>query len=174
MTGLRTGKHHILFSTYLTIKKFYRRSEVSQQPEWKCVGHIGDRDPIAHGGGFVYEDTTGVYDPEITWFEPAPDEDWHKTEGKTPVEVYRFIIERIPEREWWYDKLDDVARSCGRTAEDYIVEASGTVMERAMLYMDLIGYFGAFEFCQYPITMTEDEAYERYAEEMKLSLGVPR
>lgn len=66
----------------------------TQQPEWKNVGHIGDVDPIAHGGGFVYVDTTGVYPPELTWFEPGSDEQWHKTEGKTPLQVYRTVLDR--------------------------------------------------------------------------------
>jgi hypothetical protein len=24
------------------------------QPIWECIGHIGDVDPIAYGGGFIY------------------------------------------------------------------------------------------------------------------------
>jgi hypothetical protein len=66
---------------------------MTQQPSWKCIGHVGDCDPIAHGGGFIYIDTTGVYGPEMTWFEPAPDDDWHKTEGATPLQVYRLMLE---------------------------------------------------------------------------------
>ena len=138
------------------------------QPEWQYIGRIGDQDPIAYGGGFVYEDKTGVYAPEITWFEPAPDRDWHETGGKTPLAIYRLIIERDSKSEWWYDKLSDVANSNGLTIEDLQKLAhSGETMPRAALYWDLLGYFGPYQFDQEPVTMTEDEAYEKYAEEMK-------
>ena len=55
----------------------------TQQPRWKNVGHIGDVDPIAHGGGFVYEDSTGVYCPEMTYFETLDDGTWVRMRGNT-------------------------------------------------------------------------------------------
>lgn len=139
---------------------------MSEQPNWKHVGSIGDRDPIAYGGGFIYEDTTGVYAPEVTYFEPAPDEEWHKTEGKTPVTVYRFVLERDPRSEWWWERLAEVASYTTRTIEHCQADAFGTPQQQAQLYSDLISYFGAEEFDSYSTTMTEDEAYERYAAEM--------
>lgn len=63
------------------------------QPQWKLAGHVGDIDPIAFGGGFVYVDETGVYPPEMTYFEPAPDEEWHKLGDKVPVQIYRVVLD---------------------------------------------------------------------------------
>lgn len=139
----------------------------SKQPVWKHVASIGDVDPIAYGGGFVYEDTTGMYPPEVAYFDPAPDEVWHKTEGKTPLTVYRFILEPKPENEWWYDKLGEIAAFTGRTTEDLQKDAKSTIVVQANLYRDIIAYYGVTEFDQYPATMTEEEAYHKYADEMK-------
>lgn len=178
---------------------------MTEQPKWKCVGHIGDVDPIAFGGGFVYIDETGVYPPELAYFDPASDEQWHKTEGKTPVEIYRLTLDpprfktltdkgkyagifsskglRARERgdtwewynEWFVDHLDSVAASCGITKFQLLrMLFSKDAMERAHAYGDLIGCLGAHEFDQYPLTMTEDEAYLHYAEEMKLARRPPR
>lgn len=141
----------------------------TQQPNWKCIGHVGDVDPIAHGGGFVYVDETGVYGPEMTWFEPAPDEEWHKTEGKTPLQVYRILLEPQPENEWWHERLPEVARSCGVTAADMLRPFGNGSLGRAFVYMNLIQHFGAEEFDQEPATTTEDEAYAKYAGEMELA-----
>lgn len=144
----------------------------TQQPVWKHVGSIGDVCPIAHGGGFVYEDETGVYPPEVTWFEPAPDEDWHKTEGATPVTIYRFILERKPENEWWYEKLADIATFTGQTVEQLQQSLRGaSLTSQAQVYSDLIAYHGAENFDSYPLTMTEDEAYAKYDAELKVSLS---
>jgi hypothetical protein len=140
----------------------------TQQPVWKFTGHIGDVDPIAYGGAFVYQDETGVYGPEMTFFEPASDEQWHNLEGQMPVTVYRILLERNSENEWWYEKLSTVATYIGQTVADLQDIAKGTnTLALAQLYSDLISYFGAHQFDSYPVTMTEDEAYARYAMEMK-------
>lgn len=141
----------------------------TKQPVWKYAGHIGDVDPIAYGGGFVYIDETGVYGPEMTWFEPGTDEQWHETEGNTPLQVFRVLLER-PESEWWFDKLDTIASYTGQTVAELVLEAkSDNPVQVAQVYSDLIHYYGVEEFDSYPSTMTEDEAYARYAEEMRLS-----
>jgi hypothetical protein len=143
----------------------------TRQPKWKYVGAFGDVDPIAHGGGFVYEDRTGVYPPEFVYFEPGSDESWHKHRGNTPVLEFRVIIESDPESEWWYTKLPDVARTCGQSLEDYQRFAHGTTLERAFLYEGLISYFGAEEFDSYPRERTEGKAYFRYWREMRRNLN---
>ncbi len=142
----------------------------TKQPVWKYAGFVGDVDPIAYGGGFIYTDETGVYGPEMTWFEPGTDEQWHETESDTPLQVFRVLLETKPEAEWWFDKLEEIAGFTGQTAEELRLAAkSDNLVERANLYSDLIHYYGVEEFDSYPSTMTEDEAYARYAEEMKLS-----
>lgn len=141
----------------------------TKQPNWQYVGHFGV-DPIAYGGGFVYQDVTEVYPPEVTYFEPASDEQWHKLEEKTPVTIYRFILEQDSESKWWYKRLSDIALYTGRPLEEIQLDAHSTnPLTLAQLYSDLISYFGAEEFDSYPITMTEEEAYEKYAGELKLS-----
>jgi hypothetical protein len=170
---------------------------MSQQPEWEYAGHVGDVDPIAYGGGFVYADKTGVYPPELTWFEPGSDEEWKDKEGETPLQVYRLVLdpprfktltaegarhgyrtEDLPAsdrgktwhwyEEWFVADLGKVAQSCNVTKFQLLRELFSKVPQRrALAYDSLIHHFGVHEFDQYPITMTEDEAYAKYAEEMK-------
>ncbi len=140
---------------------------MTQQPEWRLAGSTGDVDPIAYGGGFIYRDATGVYPPEMTWFEPASDEEWKERGDNSRVTVYRVILEDKPEAEWWFDRLADVASFAGQQLEEMRAAAkSENLTERAWVYDSLIHYYGVEEFDSYPVTMTESEAYERFAEEM--------
>lgn len=140
----------------------------TRQPKWKCVGHVGDVDPIAYGGGFVYEDETGVYCPEMTYFEPGTDSQWHKMRGNTPLLVFRVLLERDPSKEWWWDKVPEVARFIGMSEEDFRGYAlSDSSIARADVYQSLIHYFGAEEFDSYPVRSTEGKAYFRYWREMR-------
>ena len=142
------------------------------QPIWKCIGHTGDIDPIAHGGGFVYTDITHKYGPELTHFEPGPDEEWESKRGETKLLSFQVLLESGM-REWWYDKLPDIASYTGISLEELQASAqSKDPMELAALYSALISYFGAEEFDQYPQTLTEDEAYAKFSEEMKLVRSV--
>lgn len=141
---------------------------MSEQPKWKHVGGTGDVDPIAYGGGFVYVDETGVYAPEMTYFDPESDEEWHEHGENTPLRVHRVVLEREPEKEWWWDKLPEVASTCGSTVEEFQADArSEDPLVRARVYGDLIQHFGVEEFDSYPNTTTEGEAYEQYKEEMR-------
>ncbi len=140
----------------------------TKQPVWKCIGHIGDIDPITYGGGFIYIDETNVYGPELTYFEPATDEGRQETETRenTPLKVYRIMLESGP-REWFYSELDSIASFTGRELVDVQADANSNDPVRiALLYSDLIHYFGPSEFDSYPETMTEREAYAKYASEM--------
>jgi len=144
---------------------------MTQQPKWKLAGHVGDVDPIAHGGGFVYIDETGVYGPEMTWFETLDDGTWERLQGETPVTEYRIMLDSGTE-EWWYEDLYKVVEYCGGQLKDYREYAvSSDPMVLANLYADLISYHSAYEFDQYPSTYTEDQEYERYKEEMSTSLS---
>ena len=174
---------------------------MTRQPEFEYAGHVGDVDPIAYGGGFVYVDRRGIYPPEMTWFDPSDDDLWHKLEEKTPVTVSRIVLERgciwthagrVPFYEptatpgqlrvrftkqnwrqhpqWWFERLGDVARSCGVDEfEMWNVAMFGKPLELAWLYDSLIHYYGPYEFDQYPLIMTEGGCYERYTQEMKLA-----
>ena len=138
----------------------------TKQPVWECVGHIGDVDCITYGGGFVYEDTTGVYPPEVAYFEPASDAEWHSKDDLAVCTVYRFILERDSTREWWYESLPQIASFTGiPLAELQSIARGDNVLALANLYSDLISYHGAIEFDSYPVQITEREARAKYAGE---------
>jgi hypothetical protein len=143
------------------------------QPKWKIIGGVGDINPLDFDGGFVYIDETGIYDPEIVYFEPASDEQWEKfsNEGKEdelPVLVYRVIIENDSSKEWWYKDLDEIQSYAGWSKESLKqVIKERNPLHMAALYMDLIRYYGAEEFDSYPIKMTVKEAEEKYKDEFK-------
>jgi hypothetical protein len=134
------------------------------QPQWKYLDTIGDRDPITNWGGFVYVDELGNYDPELVWFESDYNGSCYEI---TNVRISRIILERNSLEEWWYDKLQSVADFSGCPLEELQQMAiSNVYLEKALLYAYLLSYFGAYEFDQEPITLTEDEAYRKYSLEI--------
>jgi hypothetical protein len=171
----------------------------TKQPSWKCIGHIGDVDPIAYGGGFVYIDETGIYPPELTYFEPAEDSNWQENGKQSKLQKYRVVLDaprfktltdkgkrecfgtkELPANqrgntwywysEWYVKDLVSVANACGTRAFSLLRDLmSRNPMRRAFAYESLIRYFGVHEFDSYPRTLTEGEAYARFAEEMKLA-----
>lgn len=58
----------------------------TQQPVWRFLANLGDENPLEYGGYFIYEDTTGVYEPEGAIVEPL-------VNGK--YIVYRFSLDRL-------------------------------------------------------------------------------
>jgi len=175
---------------------------LTNQPIWKYAGHIGDVDPLSYGGGFVYVDETGVYPPELTYFEPATDDEWqtHRDNDKQdeiPITVYRIVLDRprfktlteegkrhsfstkeLPANErgktwYWYEEwfvrdLASVAATCDTTKFAMLRDLfSKDARERAFAYETLIQHFGANNFDSYPLTLTEKEAREQYAAELK-------
>jgi hypothetical protein len=146
----------------------------TQQPQWQIVAHIGDVDPIAHGGAFVYEDKTGAYVPEMSWFQPGTDREWSELGGATPLKIYRILLEKDSTCEWWFKDLERIARYTGIPYTRLIILAFGSTREKAELYEHLLRFFGPYEFDSDPITMTEDEAYTKYAEEMEFSRRPPQ
>ena len=156
----------------------------TKQPKWELVGNLGDVNVAAYGGFLVYKDATGVYPPEAEVYEPNEDESGGM--------AYRFILERprfktlteagkmhgfstkeLPAsdrnkmwywyNEWFVEKLASVASSCGISKFQLLrLLFSDSPMERAIAYESIVGHFGAFEFDQYPLTLTEREAQKRY------------
>ena len=41
----------------------------------------------------MYVDETGVYPPEMTYFEPGSDEEWREKEGATLLQEYRIVLD---------------------------------------------------------------------------------
>jgi hypothetical protein len=141
----------------------------TKQPSWKFVGHIGDVDPIAYGGAFIYVDSTGIYCPEMMWFDPSSDDVWNKLGNKTPITEYRILLERDSEAEWWYERLDAIACFTGQPLEELQKAAkSMNPLEKAWLYDSLIGYFGVENFDQsHALTMLDWEARRKYRKILK-------
>ena len=132
------------------------------QPQWKYLDTIGDRDPITNWGGFVYVDELGNYDPELVWFER-----FETRYEISNVRISRIILERNSLEEWWYDKLQSIADFSGRPLEELQQMAITDIyLEKALLYAYLLSYFGAYEFDQEPITLTGNEAYQKYSFEI--------
>lgn len=118
---------------------------MTNQPRWRLVANLGDVNPVEYGGFFVYRDTTKVYGPEVELLE-AGDSD---ADGWT---IYRACIESDPTKEWWYDKISDVARFIGQPEDEVRADlASGDVVRVAHIYQGLMSYFGGHEFDSYPI-----------------------
>jgi hypothetical protein len=140
----------------------------TKQPKWKIVGHVGDVDPISYGGGFVFVDETGIYSPELAWFEPATDEEWHEKDGESKLEYSRILLEKDSTIEWWYPRLNELTSFLGVSLVDLQIAAmSANPVTLAQLYSDLIAYFGVEEFDSYPVTLTEKEANEKFAAELR-------
>lgn len=124
------------------------------QPIWKLIANLGDCSVADYGGFLVYVDETGVYPPEVELYEP------NDNAGGV---VSRFILEPDINREWFMSKLTEVAQTAGTSEAELRANLeSADPIQKALGYRDLIGYFGAFEFDQYPLQLTETEAQERY------------
>lgn len=134
------------------------------QPSWKLVYST---DCTA-----LYEDTTGVYAPELAVSEDC---------GDGTYQVFRFSVDQcalvgsylvlasiatrtdLPHPmpsyvEWFAKDLASVASSVGSSKED-LIEAlchadAGT---RAAAYEAIGGYHGMINFDQYPETLTESQ-----------------
>lgn len=142
------------------------------QPEWELVGTIGDRNPVEYGGGYVFRDKTGVYDPEVEYVEPIETDD-----GSAGVFAYRVVLESHtyvngilsdnkfhPDKAVWYaDDLDRVCETCDCDRDELIGNLCGDdPVARAWAYETLASYFGWHEFDHYHLTLTADEAEKRY------------
>ena len=147
---------------------------MTKQPNWKRVAQLGDANPCQHGGFWVFVDTTGVYPPEAELLEVSDDEGGE-------AKAYRIILEPCtyvhgilsdnpfhPEHPAWFtDKLNEVANVCGLDdpfQRTLLIEqlTSDDPIKRALGYRELISYFGAFEFDQYPSTYTSNEVAAKY------------
>lgn len=148
---------------------------MTRQPTWKLLANLGDVSPVDYGGYFVYEDTTGVYDPEVELLV-SPDND----EGEWTV--YRFGIPRCtlidgvmsdnefhPElKAWFADDLAQVAQCFGMTLEELQRNfISDSLVERARAYQAVGIYHGFENFNSYPLTFNcRAEVEARYASEV--------
>ena len=156
----------------------------TKQPIWRYLQNIGDCTPLEYGGAFVFEDTTGVYAPELEILE-EPQVEWYGEPEDDPrtwtvycltIEPHTFedgVLSDNPFHKglavWYADKLQAVASSADAGYLDFVSAlVSGPIVACAQAYLDLVSYFGAHEFDSYPLTLTREEVFARYAEK-----GVP-
>ena len=143
----------------------------TQQPIWKLSANLGDVNPLV-GGGLLYEDTTGAYAPELVLIHWSEDPGQFSVSriccdlcyqiGADGVSDNRFHKDRPA---WFSDKLASVEACCGSDAGTLLASLCDVnPAARALGYLCLVSYFGAFEFDQYPARMTEAELRTRYAE----------
>lgn len=145
---------------------------MSSQPVWNKVGTVGDVNPIDYGGGIVLVDGTGVYPPEVEYYEPIdPDRE------ASPVKVYRFVLypctyvngvlsdnKYHPDHAVWFaDDVHTLASQFEDMADDDLIGmfCSDDPMERAFAWLEVGMYNGLDNLDDYPLTMSYSEAENR-------------
>jgi hypothetical protein len=156
---------------------------MSNQPEWECIGQLGDADPIEHGGYWILRDKTGVYPEEGELLVVPEDENGEYT-------IYRFILERCTFTDgvlsdnkfhplhcaWWATTpekmkerpqdgkgLTDIASFTGMDEEELVTQfCSEDALQRAMAYRAVGEYHGFHELDHEPLTMKKFEVTNRY------------
>ena len=143
----------------------------TQQPVWKLSANLGDVSPLA-GGGLLYEDSTGVYAPELVLIHESEDPDQFSVSRICCDLCYQIGADGVSDNRfhkgkpaWFSDKLASVESCCGSDAGTLRASLCDVnPVARALGYLCLASYFGAFEFDQYPARMTEAELRTRYSE----------
>jgi hypothetical protein len=163
------------------------------QPVWNFVANLGDASPIEHGGLFLYEDETGVYQPELEKLEEPTEggfgpgfKGWtirrvtldklklvrkedtlylvsDRYEPSWPHPVHQYV-------EWFVDELSSVADTMGTTRETLETAFCGDdIKARAWAYQCVYDHHGWDNGDSYPRTFTRKEVEARYASELKAS-----
>jgi len=150
------------------------------QPEWKIL--------YSTDYSCVYEDSTGVFAPEMVVAQEYEDQ------GETKFQVYRFVLERCktiedtethkvyllpyayaydwphPFRsydEWFHKDLHNVAESVGSSVQALRVALCSEIIgERAWAYEAIGGYHGFDNLDSYPRTLTEEE-WDKYTDKKR-------
>lgn len=148
---------------------------MSSQPNWICRANLGDMSPCEHGAGFVFEDLTGVYAPEMECsFEIE------STPNKLKWLVFRFTLEQctwtngvLSDNEfhpgkpaWFADTMESIAQHTGATLESFIADITrGTLCERAQAWRAIGEYHGFENLDSYPLVLSQEQIIERYSHE---------
>jgi hypothetical protein len=131
------------------------------QPKWRKIGVVGDVNPLDYSGGFVFVDDTGVYPPEVEYYDRDNDTD------NSPIRVYRFAAELCtyvggilsdnkyhPDHAVWFARdLPD-----GLTPADF---TSPDTMTRAAAWLEVGLYYGLDNLDSYPLVLSYREAEKR-------------
>lgn len=137
------------------------------QPKWKMVANLGDATPLDYGGAFVFVDETGVYPPEMVYWD-----DQSNYPEETPITVYRFSMDKCtfidavlsdnefnPDHPAWFaDSLDDVSRTSSVPVSDLSAWlCSDDAIDRGRAYLEILGHHGVENFDRYPNTYDREE-----------------
>lgn len=150
---------------------------MTNQPIWKLIANLGDVSFADYGGTLVYVDETGAYPPEAETYVSLDQEPYGG-------EVYRYAIDRLKEvdgklilfswdttwhypsskyAEWFDESTEHVAKYAGVSNELYrAMFCSDDPSMRAYAYEALGSFFGYSNLHDDPLTLTEEEAQERY------------
>ena len=140
------------------------------QPKWKLVAQQGDANPVEYGGQWIFEDRTGVYDPEIEVWIPGIGEEgggiafrWSLVRCSYVKGVLSANKFHPDHPEWFADSIKSVAASIGEEPDQLIQDLCGEDLNnRASAYIAIADYHGYDNFDSYPLEMTEKEAKRRY------------
>jgi hypothetical protein len=145
----------------------------SRQPEWEFVANLGDKDPLDHGGIFVFKDRTSVYEAEVEVLQLTCEK-----EDMERYSIHRFSIDRCtyvdgilsdnkyhPKHPaWWIGSMESLASYIDEDKDALIARfCSEDVCERASAYCMLGDCFGFNNLDHYPLeSLTRSEVEERY------------
>lgn len=146
-----------------------RTSVKEDQPDWEEVGHMGDVNWPEYGGGPVFVDRTGNYEPELVYVQPPPD-DLDFGDPQARWEVYRVVLD--PEVPSWGD-VEEVANSAGDDPSA-LREAftSDDPLRRAWAYESFAAHYGWAHFDEYPRLLTCFEMNEQYDADLDCFAGI--
>lgn len=145
----------------------------NNQPKWKCIANLGDRNPVEHGGVFVYIDLTGVYCPEM--------EIWQPSDTKDEGNVYRVLLGECSlskthgtlsdnqyHSDWnaWFTEEGSVkhlADFTDQSEESLKRQFVGSVIERANAWLVVFQYYGPQDSEERVLTFAQARRRYRYA-----------
>lgn len=152
------------------------KASTMSQPEWKFIANLGDVNPLAYGGLFVYIDETGVYPPEMERIEededydPDPEDEEEDASQDSDDEPRFYIVHRVVldkcepnHKEWFSDSLDSVCASMDYDRAELDADlCSDDPIRLANAYRAILDHHGWENMDQYPDRITHAEALERY------------
>lgn len=159
------------------------------QPDWECIGQLGDVNPLDYGGYWIFRDKTGVYPEEGELLVVSDEEDGTNR-------VYRFILERCtyqngilsdnkfhPDHPAWFAKpeayrvsrpqdttyLSGVSDFADYPLDELIQDfCSEDALKRASAYRVVGEYHGFENLDSDPLDLRNRECKQRYKQEKYL------